>query len=200
MKNRGLSDANNVTAAVYWSEVSTLVTPNNWHLIGTTAPIAVPQGDTLAVAGPLTWIQANIPATGHYCFIGLASHPQDPAPPIPSPFDWNGFTNFIRNHNNVTWRNFNVVDQYNFGMLGRFNHSDLASLIAPRAFMVEMGDQDGVIVAPRSLVDREIDKVLEIYRKLGIPEKGQVSRFPGPHMIDGRGAFPFLDRFLRAQQ
>jgi len=91
---------------------------------------------------------------------------------------------------------FNVVDQYNFGMLGQFNHSDLASLIAPRAFMVEMGDFDGVIVSPRSLVDREVDKVLEIYRKLGIPERGQVSRFPGPHMVDGRGAYPFLDRCL----
>ena len=91
---------------------------------------------------------------------------------------------------------FNVVDQYNFGMLGQFNHSDLASLIAPRAFMVEMGDYDGVIVAPRSLADREIDKALEVYRKLGIPEKGQVSRFPGPHMVDGRGTFPFLDRCL----
>jgi len=56
---------------------------------------------------------------------------------------------------------FNVMDQYNFGVLNKFNHSDLASLIAPRAFMVEMGDFDGVIVAPRSLVDREIDLVLE---------------------------------------
>jgi dienelactone hydrolase len=91
---------------------------------------------------------------------------------------------------------FNVVDQYNFGMLGNFNHSDLASLIAPRAFMVEMGDSDGVIVAPRSLVDREIEKVLDIYRKLGIPEKGGVSRFAGPHMVNGGGTYPFLDRCL----
>ncbi len=90
----------------------------------------------------------------------------------------------------------NVVDQYNFGMLEEFNHSDLASLIAPRAFMVEMGDFDGVIVAPRSLVDREIEKVLEIYRKLGIPEKGQVSRFAGPHKVEGRDTYPFLDRWL----
>jgi serine protease len=110
MKNRGLSDATNVTAAVYWSEVATLVTPNNWHLIGSTPPVTVPQGDTLVVAGPITWAKASIPGTGHYCFVGLASNAQDPAPPIPSPFDWNGFTNFIRNHNNVTWRNFNVVD------------------------------------------------------------------------------------------
>jgi hypothetical protein len=91
---------------------------------------------------------------------------------------------------------FNVVDQYNFGMAGRFNHSDLASLIAPRAFMIEIGDYDGVEVAPRSLVEREIEKVLEIYRKLGIPDRGQVSRFPGPHRIDGRGTYPFLDHCL----
>jgi hypothetical protein len=91
---------------------------------------------------------------------------------------------------------FNVMDQYNFGVLGNFNHSDLASLIAPRAFMVEMGDSDGVIVAPRSLVDREIDKVLEIYRKLRIPDKGAVSRFAGPHMVNGSGTYPFLDRWL----
>ena len=91
---------------------------------------------------------------------------------------------------------FNVVDQYNFGVAGQFNHSDLASLVAPRAFMVEMGDFDGVIVAPRSLDDREVDTVLDIYKRLGIPERGQVSRFPGPHKIDGRDAYPFLDKML----
>jgi hypothetical protein len=62
--------------------------------------------------------------------------------------------------------------------------------------MVEMGDFDNVIVAPRSLVDRELDLVLANYRKLGIPDRGQVSRFPGPHKVDGRDAYPFLDRIL----
>jgi hypothetical protein len=81
-------------------------------------------------------------------------------------------------------------------MLGQFNHSDLASLIAPRAFMVEIGDHDGVVIAPRSTVDREIDKALEVYRRLGIPDKGQVSRFNGPHMVSGHDAYPFLDRCL----
>jgi hypothetical protein len=37
--------------------------------------------------------------------------------------------------------------------------------------MVEIGDYDGVVVVPRSLVDREIDKVIVLYQKLGIPEK-----------------------------
>ena len=42
--------------------------------------------------------------------MALLDHPADPAPPIPGPTDWNGFIDMIRNHNNVTWRNFNVVD------------------------------------------------------------------------------------------
>ncbi|HEV8365516.1 MAG TPA: S8 family peptidase [Gemmatimonadaceae bacterium] len=111
IQNRGASDANSVTATIYWSEVATLVTPATWHLIGTTAAANVPQGDTIVVAGPLTWPASQIPATGHYCFVGLLQHVQDPAPPIPGPTDWNGFTSLIRNQNNVTWRNFNVVDE-----------------------------------------------------------------------------------------
>ena len=110
MKNRGGANANNVTATIYWSNVATLVTPNMWNLIGTTAPVNVPQGDTLVVTNPIIWSLADIPDTGHYCFVGILNHPSDPAPPIPGPMDWNGFRNFIRNQNNVTWRNFNVVN------------------------------------------------------------------------------------------
>ncbi len=110
MKNRGGSNANNVTATVYWSEVSTLVTPDMWNLIGTTAPVNVPMGDTLVVADPLTWSSGDIPATGHYCFVGILGHPGDPAPPLPGPTDWDGFRHFITDNNNVVWRNFNVID------------------------------------------------------------------------------------------
>lgn len=109
--NRGTSDAANVTCTVYWSEVSTLVTPATWHPLGTTAPALVAQGDTIVVAGPIVWPSAQIPATGHYCFVGLLNQAQDPAPPIPGPTDWAGFQGLIRNQNNVTWRNFNVVDE-----------------------------------------------------------------------------------------
>ena len=110
MKNRGLVDANNVTARIYWSEVSTLVTPDMWTEIGVTSPVNVPAGDTLVVTDPLTWAAADIPATGHYCFVGILDTSADPAPLVPPATDWNGFTSFIRNQNNVTWRNFNVVD------------------------------------------------------------------------------------------
>jgi len=110
MKNRGGADANNVTATVYWSEVSTLVTPDMWTLVGTTPAVNAPQGDTLVVADPITWAAGDIPGTGHYCLVGILDHPNDPAPPLPGPTDWDGFRNLIRNLNNVTWRNFNVVD------------------------------------------------------------------------------------------
>lgn len=110
MKNRGAADANDVTATVYWSEVSTLVTPDMWTLVGTTPAVNVPQGDTLVVTDPITWADADIPGTGHYCLVGILHHPGDPAPPLPGPTDWDGFLSFIRNLNNVTWRNFNVVD------------------------------------------------------------------------------------------
>jgi hypothetical protein len=99
-----------VTASVYWSPVSTLVTPNMWNLLGATAPVNVPPGNTLVVAPGLTWPAAAIPAPGHYCFVARLDHSQDPAPPLPGPTDWAGFLDMVRNHNNVTWRNFNVVD------------------------------------------------------------------------------------------
>lgn len=110
MQNRGAADAQNVTARIFWSPPSTLVTPDLWTEIGVTAPVDVPQGDTLVVTPALTWPSAEIPGTGHYCFVGILSHPTDPAPPTPPATDWNGFLGFISGQNNVAWRNFNVVD------------------------------------------------------------------------------------------
>ena len=110
MKNRGAVDAPDVTCSVYWSEVSTLVTPDMWNLIGSTPPRDVPADDTLQVSDALVWPSADIPAEGHYCYIGVLDHGADPAPVLPSPTDWDGFRAFIRGQNNVTWRNFNVID------------------------------------------------------------------------------------------
>ncbi len=110
MRNRGASSANGVRATVYWSPVSTLVTPNLWNLVGTAPAVNVPTGNTLVVTPGVTWPAASIPGTGHYCFVAILDHPQDPAPPLPGPTDWTGFLDLIRNNNNVTWRNFNVVN------------------------------------------------------------------------------------------
>ncbi|NJM30793.1 MAG: hypothetical protein HC855_12460 [Rhizobiales bacterium] len=78
--NQGPVDAAGATATVYWSEVSTLVTPDLWNLVGTVNMPVIPQGEVLTCADALTWSSADIPATGHYCFVGLLDHLNDPAP------------------------------------------------------------------------------------------------------------------------
>jgi dienelactone hydrolase len=87
-------------------------------------------------------------------------------------------------------------DMFNFGLLKTFNHSDLAMLCAPRAYMIELGDKDGIVMSPRRFVDVELNRVEDLYRRLGIPGRGRVARFDGPHRIDGTEAYPFLDRWL----
>ena len=108
--NQGGADAANVKATVYWAPVSTLVTPDLWNLVGSVTLPNVPAGEVLTVSNKITWPAAAIPGTGHYCFVGMLDHAQDPAP-LPADFlNWDNFRLFIRNNNNVTWRNFNVVN------------------------------------------------------------------------------------------
>ncbi|HWB97389.1 MAG TPA: dienelactone hydrolase family protein [Bryobacteraceae bacterium] len=89
-----------------------------------------------------------------------------------------------------------MFDMFNFDILHKFNHSDLASLVSPRAFLIEIGDRDGIEIEPRRFVELELARVTELYRKLGIPEKGRVARFDGPHKVDGSESLPFLDQML----
>lgn len=107
--NRG-TDATDVIATVYWSPPATLVTPSMWNLIGS-APFAdVPPGNVLEVSTPgITWPPAGIPAPGHYCFIATAGSPTEPAPSPASFGSFQEFVDYIYSHNDVTWRNFNVV-------------------------------------------------------------------------------------------
>lgn len=108
-RNRGGSAATGVTARIHWSPAASLVTPDLWTEIGSATFPTVPAGDVLTVSNALTWYQADLPAAGHYCFVGLVGNDHDPAP-NPSDFtDWDTFCRFIRENNNVTWRNFNVA-------------------------------------------------------------------------------------------
>jgi serine protease len=107
--NRGGSAAN-VEATVYWAPVSTLLTPDLWTLVASTTIANVPTGDLLSVSEAIVWPSAEIPAAGHYCFVALIGHAQDPAPAPADFLDWDNFQLFIRANNNVTWRNFNVVN------------------------------------------------------------------------------------------
>jgi len=107
--NRG-TDAPQVTATVYWSPPATLVTPSMWNLIGNSAFADVPGGNVVQVSAPgITWSAANIPSPGHYCFVATAGNNADPAPAPNSFATFNDYVNYIYSHNNITWRNFNVV-------------------------------------------------------------------------------------------
>lgn len=109
VRNRGGANAANVQATVYWSPVASLVTPDLWTLVGQVTLPSVPNGNQLTVSNAINWPAAAVPGTGHYCFVALVGNPLDPAP-LPADFlDWTNFNRFIRDNNNVTWRNFNVV-------------------------------------------------------------------------------------------
>jgi serine protease len=110
LKNRGVRNLQNVSVTVYWSEVASLVTPNMWHPIGTINVPDVPAGNILVVGGPLIWPARNIPGAGHYCFIGVVDHYLDPSPSSSLLSDFAEFEAYIRNNNNVAWRNFNVIE------------------------------------------------------------------------------------------
>jgi serine protease len=110
LKNRGVRSAQNVSVTIFWSDVASLVTPDMWQPIGTIHGVNVPEGNRLIVAGPLRWLSSDIPRTGHYCFIAVVDHALDPAPAAPNLIDFTNFEAYIRENNNVTWRNFNVVE------------------------------------------------------------------------------------------
>jgi hypothetical protein len=81
-----------------------------------------------------------------------------------------------------------------FNLGNTFNYAELASLIAPRPFMVERGHHDGV--APDEWVAYEYAKVRRFYVGLGLGERTAIEFFDGPHTIHGVGTFDFLHRHL----
>lgn len=109
VRNRGGSAAVNVVATVFSAPVSTLLTPDLWTLVGSVTIPNVPVGDLLTVSDAITWPAAEIPGTGHYCFVGLVGNAADPAPDPIDFLNWDNYRRFIRENNNVTWRNFNVI-------------------------------------------------------------------------------------------
>jgi serine protease len=65
---------------------------------------------SVTVSDGIVWASSAIPASGHYCFVALIGHAPDPAPAPADFLNWDNFRLFIRANNNVTWRNFNVVN------------------------------------------------------------------------------------------
>lgn len=84
---------------------------------------------------------------------------------------------------------------FEFDLGSTFNYAEMATLIAPRPFMVERGHNDGV--GWDEWVAHEYAKVRHLYAsKLGIPERTEIEFFNGPHTIHGEGTFAFLSKHL----
>lgn len=87
-------------------------------------------------------------------------------------------------------------DMLEFNFANVVNYGELASLMAPRPFMVERGHLDGV--APDEWVAYEYAKVRRFYAvKMNMPERTEIEFFNGPHTIHGQSTFAFLRRHLR---
>ena len=107
--NRGGVPATNVKAKVFYASAATLLTFDDWTLIGEVTILNVPPGNVMTVSGPITWPTGALPPPGHYCFIALVGNAQDPAPDGADFQDLDYYYAYIRTNNNVTWRNFDVV-------------------------------------------------------------------------------------------
>ncbi len=84
---------------------------------------------------------------------------------------------------------------FEFDLGSTFNYAEMATLIAPRPFMVERGHFDGV--APDEKVAHEFAKVRFLYQaKLKLKDRCEIEWFDGPHTINGKGTFDFLHKHL----
>lgn len=109
--------------------------------------------------------------------------------------------------NEWVWKNASTQSNYSYVWTGEyeifefnlgstFNYAEMATLIAPRPFMVERGHFDGV--APDETVAYEFAKVRHLYAaRLGLADRCEIEFFKGPHTINGKGTFDFLHRHLK---
>ena len=90
-------------------------------------------------------------------------------------------------------------DMIEFDFANVVNYSELATLMAPRPFMVERGHHDEV--APDEWVAFEFAKVKRFYvTRMHLPDRAEIEFFDGPHSINGQGTFEFLKRHLKWPQ
>lgn len=72
---------------------------------------------------------------------------------------------------------------------------DVASLIAPRPMLAEIGEQDMCFLVADAM--KAYNRVKACYKAAGVPERCEVDRFPGGHEFSGRKAFDWFDRWLK---
>ncbi len=86
-------------------------------------------------------------------------------------------------------------DMPEFDLGNSLNYAEMSWLIFPRPFMVERGHHDGV--APDEWVAYEYARTRRLYVLLGHGDRTEIEFFDGPHTINGKGTFAFLEKHLR---
>jgi len=81
------------------------------------------------------------------------------------------------------------------GLLQYGDVPEIASLIAPRPCLWEIGSQDGLIIA--EWVDRALERLGRAYRAFGADADLHVDRFEGGHRWNGVAAYPLLEHALK---
>ncbi|MEW5980040.1 MAG: hypothetical protein AB1898_29955 [Acidobacteriota bacterium] len=80
------------------------------------------------------------------------------------------------------------------GLLQYGDTPEIASLIAPRRCLWEIGSQDRLI--PEPWASQALSRIRNAYRAYSAESALQVDRFEGGHRWNGRIAYPFLERVL----
>jgi hypothetical protein len=83
-------------------------------------------------------------------------------------------------------------EMFDFNLGNTFGYAEMAAMIAPRAFMVERGHNDGVGID--EWVAFEYAKVRRLYDKLSIPQMTEIEFFNGTHEIHAVGTFKFIEK------
>lgn len=86
------------------------------------------------------------------------------------------------------------IDNYVPGILNWAENYDVASLIAPRYFFSEGGDQDPIF--PLHATRAAFAKVKHAYGVFGVPARAQQQIFSGEHVFHGEQGLPFLAESL----
>lgn len=109
------------------------------------------------------------------------------------------FNEWIWKNATTDWANGYMLnpeyEMFDFNLGRTFNYGEMAALIAPRAFMVERGHDDGVGID--EMVAFEYAKVNRLYNKLHVPDKTQIAYFNGGHEINGIAAYDFITRHFK---
>jgi dienelactone hydrolase len=86
-------------------------------------------------------------------------------------------------------------EYYLTDLLARFGDAELGWLVAPRPLMIEAGTKDDSVNV--NFAREEFQRVQSVYGKLGLADRARFASFEGPHEINGKESFPFLDRWLK---